>query len=326
MSNDDGFARVAARHPVRIPTGLAALIDPDDPGDPIARQFAPSLAELHDAAGERFDPTGDAAHTPLPGLVHRHRDRVLLMPTVICPAYCRFCFRRGRLGPGHVPPGPADLDAALAYITAHSEVREVILTGGDPLMLAPHRLRKLTHGLATLPHIDVVRVHSRVPTVDPDRVTPALIDALAMSDAALWLSLHVNHERELSAAARTAIGSLQAVGLALVSQTVLLRGVNDDLATLEALFRALVKLRVKPYYLHHLDSAPGTAHFRVGLDQGRALMVELRKRLSGLALPTYTLDIPGGFGKVPVGPDYLHSLDADGWWVTDLSGSRHRYP
>lgn len=316
----------AARHPVRLSGTFAALIDPADPADPIARQVCPSAAELADAPGDRPDPTGDAAHAPLPGLVHRHPDRVLLMPTTICPVYCRFCFRRGRLGPGHPPPDRAQLDAALAYVADHPEVREAILTGGDPLMLSPRRLAGLVAGLDAIPHIDVVRLHSRVPTADPDRVTPALLEALTVRDSALWLSLHVNHPRELSSASLAAIAALIAAGIPLVSQTVLLKGVNDDPAVLAALFRALVRARVKPYYLHHLDPAPGTAQFRVGLETGRALMAALRRQVSGLALPAYVLDIPGGHGKVPVGPGHLAGSEDEGWVVTDPDGVPHAYP
>lgn len=326
VSDGDSLAAIAARHPVRITPDLAALIDPTDAADPIARQFMPTLAELDDAAGERADPTGDGAHAPLPGLVHRHGDRVLLMPVAVCPVYCRFCFRRGRLGPGHPPPDAAALHAALDYIAGQTDIREVILTGGDPLMLAPRRLAALIAQLDPLPHIDVIRVHSRVPTADPERVTPELLEALDTRDTALWVSLHVNHARELGSAARRTIAAMVGRGYPLISQTVLLRGVNDDSIALEALFRALVKLRVKPYYLHHLDLAPGTAHFHVGLERGRALMAILRQRLSGIALPTYVLDIPGGFGKVPLGPSYLEGSETEGWTVDDLAGNSHTYP
>jgi lysine 2,3-aminomutase len=328
--DEDAAARIrtaaAARHPVRVPPALAALIDPADPSDPIARQVVPAAAELQDGPGDRPDPTGDAAHTPLPGLVHRHADRVLLMPATICPVYCRFCFRRGRLGPGHPPPDRAELDAALAYIAAHPEIRETILTGGDPLMLAPRRLADLIARLDAIPHVDGIRVHSRVPIADPDRLTPALLDALTVRESALWLSLHTNHPRELSPPALAGIDALLARGIPLVSQTVLLKGVNDDADVLAALFRALVKARVKPYYLHHLDPAPGTGHFRVGLAEGQALMAALRRRLSGLALPAYVLDIPGGHGKVPVGPAHVAGSEAEGWTITDPDGVPHPYP
>lgn len=326
MKSDSLWAAAAARHPVRLTPAFEALIDPDDPDDPIGRQVLPSDAELDDSVGERFDPTGDSAHAPLPGLVHRHADRVLLMPATVCPVYCRFCFRSGRLGPGHPPPNADQIDAALSYIADHPEVREVILTGGDPLMLAPNRLAAMIARLDDMGHIDVIRVHSRVPIADPMRVTPALLDAVAVERSALWLSLHVNHARELSPAARTALAALARRGIPLISQTVLLKGVNDDAVMLEALFRALVRVRVKPYYLHHLDPAPGTAHFRVGLERGQALMAELRRRLSGLALPTYVLDIPGGHGKVPVGPDYLDGSVEQGWLITDYAGRPHPYP
>ena len=209
------------------------------------------------------------------------------------------------------------------YIARTPAVREVILTGGDPLVLSARRLSGIMARLSDIAHVDVVRIHTRIPVVSPDRITRDLVTALR-SHPALWVVIHTNHADELTAEARLAIARLVDAGVPLLSQTVLLRGVNDSADTLESLFRALIRLRVKPYYLHHCDLARGAGHFRTTIAKGQSIMAELRGRLSGTALPTYVLDIPGGFGKVPIGPDYL-SPDTDGWSVTDPSGLHHRY-
>ena len=311
------LAPVAARYAVAVSPAMAALVDPADAADPIARQFVPSPAELDHRPEERADPIGDAAHSPVPGIVHRYPDRVLLTLLHLCPVYCRFCFRRERVGPGAGAVLPAaEAEAALDYVAAHPAVWEVILTGGDPLMLSPRRLGRVMARLAAMDHVRVVRFHTRVPVVAPELVTPDLAAALTASGKAAYLGVHCNHPRELTGAAEGALARLRAAGLALVSQTVLLRGVNDDAGTLASLMRRFVELGVRPYYLHHGDLAPGTAHLRVPLEEGRALMRALRGRVSGLCQPTYVLDIPGGRGKVPVGPDYLgDGTVADPWGV-----------
>jgi lysine 2,3-aminomutase len=321
--------RVAARYAVAVTPAMAALIGKNDPDDPIARQFVPDARELETRPEERADPIGDHAFSPVKGVVHRHPDRVLLKPLHICPVYCRFCFRREMIGPaGEGSLTDAELAAALAYIGVHPEIREVILTGGDPLMLSVRRVAALGRALADVGHAKIVRWHTRVPLVDPPRVTPALVAALRAPRVATWVAIHANHPREFTEEGQAALARLADAGIPLVSQTVLLRGVNDDAATLEALMRAFVESRVKPYYLHHADLAPGTAHFRTTIAEGQALMRRLRQRLSGLAMPTYVLDIPGGAGKVPAGPAYMGEGEGcDGEAVvTDLAGRAHAYP
>ena len=315
--------RVAARYAVAITPTSLALIDPSDADDPIARQFIPGEAELDAGAGEQADPVGDATHSPVPGIVHRYPDRALLMLTHACASYCRFCFRRERVGPGGAGTLSApELDAALAYIADREELWEVILTGGDPLVLSPRRLGAVMARLAGIEHVKVVRLHSRVPAVDPARITPSLIAALKRAKKAVFVALHANHPRELTPAVKAACARLVDAGVPMVSQTVLLRGVNDDPEVLGALMRAFVETRIKPYYLHHGDLAPGTAHLRCTLAEGQALMRRLRGRVSGLCQPTFVLDIPGGHGKVPVGPSYLSGDDADGLTVEDPWGSK----
>lgn len=322
----NAVGKVAARYAIALTPAIAELIDRADPNDPIARQFVPDARELDTLPEERADPIGDDAHSPVPGIVHRYPDRVLLKATHVCPVYCRFCFRREMVGPGgeQALAGPK-LEAALDYIRTNPTIHEVIVTGGDPLVLAPRRIAEISRGLAAIPHVQVIRWHSRVPVVDPERITHDLVSALKAPGKAVWIAVHANHARELTDAARAALALLASAGLPLISQTVLLKGINDDAETLAALFRALVALNVKPYYLHHADLAPGTAHFRTSIDEGQAIMRALRGRLSGLALPTYVLDVPGGFGKVPIGPDYVKESEATRL-IEDVSGGLHPYP
>lgn len=293
----------------------------DRPG--VATQFLPDPAELHISPESLADPIGDEAHSPVPGLTHRYPDRVILRVTLTCAVHCRFCFRREVVGDTG-PLAPEWIDAALDYIAARPSIREVILTGGDPLTLSERRLTALMGRLSEIPHLDNLRIHSRIPVVDPARITPALVRALGRGKPC-WLVLHVNHADEITPAAEAALGRLARGGVALLSQSVLLRGVNADVATLESLFRRLVTLRVKPYYLHHCDLARGAAHFRTTIEEGQMIMSALRGRLSGIAQPTYVLDIPGGHGKVPVGPGYLAALGPGRWQVRDPNGGVHAY-
>jgi lysine 2,3-aminomutase len=316
---------VAERWSVGLTPGLASRIDPSDPNDPLARQFVPSAEELLVSPDELDDPIGDLSHQPVPGIVHRYPDRVLLTPTHACAVYCRFCFRRERVGTGGESLGPAELERAFRYIERDPRIWEVILSGGDPLVLSPRRIAALIQRLEAIPHVRVIRVHTRVPAADPTRVTPELVAALDTAKA-LWVAIHVNHVRELDADARAAITRLARAGIPLLAQTVLLAGVNDDPESLESLFRELVALRVKPYYLHHMDLAPGTARFRTSIAAGQELVRGLRGRVSGLCQPTYVLDIPGGAGKVPIGPRYLDDASSEATRaVTDWQGKPHRY-
>ena len=315
---------VAARYAVAITPDMLALIDRGDPAaDPISRQFVPTNRELEHQPQERADPLDEARLSPVPGVVHRYRDRVLLKLTHVCPVYCRFCFRREVVGPGGPQAlSPEALDAAVGYIAGDDGIWEVILTGGDPFMLSPRRITEVTRRLAAVPHVKVLRWHTRVPVVEPARVTPELAAALRSPRLAVYVAVHANHPRELTPTAVAACARLIDGGIPLLSQTVLLKGVNDDAETLAGLMRAFVAARVKPYYLHHADLAPGTSHFRTTIAEGQALMRSLRGRVSGLAQPTYVLDIPGGHGKVPIGPDYLSD---DGQAVTDPAGGAHDY-
>ncbi len=321
-STIDALRPVVERFQVRITDDIAGLINTAD--DPISRQFVPDARELDIRPHELADPIGDGAHTPVRGITHRYPDRVLLKPTHLCQVYCRFCFRREKVGDGDENLSDAELDAALAYIASHPEIFEVILTGGDPLVLSDRRLTRILDGLAAIDHVAVVRLHTRVVTADPGRITPALVTTLRRRYAT-WVALHVNHASELSEAATAAIARLVDGGIPLVSQTVLLQGVNDSLEALTDLMRALVRRRVKPYYLHHLDFAEGTSHFRVSIATGKTLVDGLRGQMTGLAQPTYVLDIPGGYGKSPIEPDWIGPADGDAYQVRDWQGGTHDY-
>jgi lysine 2,3-aminomutase len=329
--------KVAARYAVAVTPEMAALIDPSDPDDPIARQFIPSAAELVTQRNENADPIGDHSHSPVAGIVHRYPDRVLFKLVHICAVYCRFCFRREMVGPGKATAlSPAAYDSALDYIRAHPEVWEVILTGGDPLMLSPRRLGAIMADLAAIDQVKIIRIHTRVPVADPARITGEMVAALRVEGATTWVALHANHARELTDKARAACADIIDAGIPMVSQSVLLRGVNDDAAALEALMRAFVECRIKPYYLHHGDLAPGTAHLRTTLEHGQELMRALRGRVSGLCQPDYVVDIPGGHGKAPVGPNYLSDANSFSrereqggetrYRIVDYCGDVHLYP
>jgi lysine 2,3-aminomutase len=317
---------VAARYAVAITPHIRELIDAGHPDDAIARQFVPHEAELDTAPSEIADPIGDDRHSPVEGIVHRYRDRVLLKLTRVCAVYCRFCFRRETVGRGESQMLSTEaLDAALAYIAAHPEIWEVIMTGGDPFILSARRLADVTVRLSAIEHVKVLRWHTRVPIVDPQRITAKLVRAIATKRQATYVAVHVNHPRELSSEARRACARLIEAGIPLVSQSVLLKGVNDDADTLESLMRALVETRIKPYYLHHADLAPGTDQFRTTIAEGQTLMRELRARASGLCQPGYVLDIPGGYAKANIAPSDLDG-ESGCYRLRDSKDTWHDYP
>jgi lysine 2,3-aminomutase len=318
--------RVAERYAVSITPTMGACIASEAPHDPIRRQFIPQEEELMTHAHELADPIGDRLHSPLPGLVHRYPDRVLLTLTHTCPVYCRFCFRREVVGPqGYGPLTESEFEAACTYIASDSRIWEVIFTGGDPLALSPQRLRHAVERLGFIAHLKIMRWHTRVPVVAPSLITPQRIAALRASSQTTYVVIHSNHAQEWTEEARQACAQLANAGIPLLAQSVLLRGINDTPKALEELMRTLVENRVKPYYLHQGDLAPGTAHFRTSIAYGQRLMKALRGHVSGLCQPTYVLDIPGGQGKSPIGPYYI-SQSAEGVEVEDFKGIKHAYP
>jgi lysine 2,3-aminomutase len=288
---------VASRYAVAVPPALAALIQ--TPNDPLGLQFLPDAAELVTAPHESADPIADEALSPVPGIVHRYPDRALLKPLLACPVYCRFCFRREQVGPNGGVLSEAELENAYAYIAAHSGIREVILTGGDPLILSPRRLGEILRRVQAIPHVELLRIHTRVPVADPALVTDELLAALEI-EKPLYIAVHTNHAREITEATQAACRALIRLGIPLLGQTVLLANVNDSETALGDLFRAMLRARIKPYYLHQLDPAPGTARFHVKPERGREILRNLRGSISGTALPTYIFDRPGGLGKIPL--------------------------
>jgi lysine 2,3-aminomutase len=293
-----GAETVAARYAIAVPPALAALIT--DKNDPLGLQFIPDPAELVTAPHESTDPIADEALSPIPGIVHRYPDRALLKPLLACPVYCRFCFRREQVGPDGGLLSEAELDAAYAYIESHQGIREIILTGGDPLILSPRRLGAILRRLQDIPHIELLRIHTRAPIADPAIISDALLEALDI-EKPLYIAIHANHASELTQDVSASLRKLTRLGIPLLGQTVLLANVNDSETALANLFRAMLRARIKPYYLHQLDPAPGTARFHVPQERGRQLLAALRGHISGTALPTYILDRPGGLGKVPLG-------------------------
>lgn len=317
--------RVCSEFSVSITEEMMGLIDCNSAADPIAMQFVPSAQELTTLDSELHDPIGEDRYTPVKGITHRYPDRVLLKPVHVCAVYCRFCFRREKVGVGGDGNlTEKELDAALEYIRRDENIWEVIVTGGDPLVLSPRKIGSLIRALDAIEHVKVIRIHTRVPVVDPARVDDDMIEALSVRTA-VYVVVHANHVREMTDKAKAAIARLVFAGIPMLSQSVLLRGMNDDVAALRDLFRTLVENRVKPYYLHHGDLARGTSHFRTRIEDGQEILRALRAGSSGLCQPHYMLDIPGGWGKVPVGPNYL-TPSPDGTVVEDMEGKPHRYP
>jgi lysine 2,3-aminomutase len=290
----DDLEKVAGKYAVAITPIIASLIEQGSEKRGIAMQFLPSAQELVVGLGENVDPIADRNHEVSPGLIHRYSDRVLLKVHHACPVYCRFCFRREMVGPKGEAMSPNDLAAALDYLRADPQIREVILTGGDPFMLSAKRAAALTGDLSAIPHLEILRWHTRVPVVDPGRVTQDFVRALSAKGKAVYVGLHANHPDEFTAGACVALARMADAGIALVSQSVLLSGVNDDVDTLENLMRAFLRNRVKPYYLHQMDPAPGTAHFTVPIERGRELISQLRDRMTGLGIPSFVVDGPTG--------------------------------
>ena len=309
-----------------ITPALADLIDPHDKDDPIGKQFLPDLREHQIAQEETDDPIGDHAHKKTTGLIHRYAHKALLKIVGTCPVYCRFCFRREMVGPAKGETlSTRDLEATLAYIAATPALHEIIITGGDPLILSVERLHRLAMRLGTIPHLQKIRWHTRYPVALPDHITDALAQALTASGKQTRLALHINHPKEFSPAVKQAIARLQKHDIEILSQSVLLKGINADLAVLEALKTCFYETGMTPYYIHHPDLAKGTAHFRFPLQDGIALMHAWHAKNHGLALPRYMLDLPGGFGKVDLLSPAVKRLDSQSFEITDRTGRTHLY-
>lgn len=331
------YSALLKRYAYRITKAVQSTIKGDVTNDPVAKQYIPQAKELQILPEERLDPIGDEAHTPVKGITHRYPDRVLLKPANACAVYCRYCFRREMVGMrGEKLPdilSETEIETALDYIRQNTQIWEVILTGGDPLILSARQLKNIMDKLNAIAHVKVIRFHTRVPIADPARITPAIIKALTSNTnqsvsnpKALYMALHINHTQEITKDVRTTIGALHKSGITLLSQSVLLKGVNDNADTLADLYRELVGMNVKPYYLHHPDLAPGTSHFRLSIEEGQKIVSKLQGRLSGLCQPTYMLDIPGGYGKIPLTPSMIENREKDTHTLTDYMGAAHLYP
>jgi lysine 2,3-aminomutase len=305
----EGARRAEAEgFPISVTPYYASLADRHDAACPIRRQIVPLAEEAHEARGDLRDPLGEEAHEVAPELIQRYPDRALLLVTDRCAVYCRFCTRSRLVGNGGGPRSLEKLAPAFAYLRSHPDVRDIIVSGGDPLAMTTGRLTAILAELRSISSIETIRLATRVPVVLPSRITSELLEALRPFHP-LWLMTHFNHPKELTEASRAALRQLADAGFPVMNQCVLLRGVNDDAETLKALFRGLVRERARPYYLLQMDPVRGSSHLRTPLARGVEIMEQLQGRLSGIALPKLIVDTPGGFGKVPHGPRYVLSED-----------------
>ena len=319
------MAQAGARLAVRITPHFLSLIDPADPHDPLRRQAIPRPEELETHPEEMTDPCGEEKDEKTPGLIHRYPDRVLLLCTDRCATYCRYCTRSRLVSGAQGRTLHTDTEAALDYLRRHTEVRDVLLSGGDPLLLPDERLDTLLSALREIPHIELLRVGSRAPIMLPQRITPALCRMLRRH-APLFLSIHCNHPRELGPEAERALELLADHGIPLGNQSVLLRGVNDSADVQRQLSHRLLQCRVKPYYLYQCDPVPGSRHFRTRIEEGLEIISRLRGHTSGYAVPQYVVDAPGGGGKVPLNPDYLLQLGETAATFRNFRGAAYTYP
>jgi lysine 2,3-aminomutase len=301
------------------------LIDPADENCPIRRQVIPRIEETRTASWEMADPCGEDSHSPVPGLVHRYPDRVLFLVTDRCASYCRYCTRSRLVSNAAGYDFHPDYDAQIDYIRQHPEVRDVLLSGGDPLLLSDDKLEGLLKRLREIPHLEFLRIGSRIPIFLPQRITPELC-AMLKKYHPLFISVHTNHPRELTTEVRAALGRLADAGIPLGNQAVLLKHVNDDATVLRALFQKLLLCRVRPYYLYQCDLITGSAHLRTSVRRGLDLMEQLRGHTTGYAVPQYVIDAPGGGGKVPINPGYVLSHNADRVVLRNFEGRVFEYP
>jgi len=318
------------KHEGPLPIGVTpyymSLIDPANPLQGLRRTTIPTLAEFDRTPGEQDDPLGEDGHSPVPGLVHRYPDRVLLLVTNFCSVYCRYCTRARLVGAaGERALRKADIDRAIEYIAATPAVRDCLISGGDPLSLDEDRLEYVLSRLRAIPHLEFIRIGSKQPIVQPMRVTPTLTKMLRRYHP-LWMSLHFTHPDEVTPEVAEACGRLADAGIPLGSQTVLLKGVNDDVATLKKLFHALLKIRVRPYYLYQCDPISGSGHFRTTVDKGLELISQLRGYTTGYAVPNYVVDAPGGGGKIAMLPDSVLGRDGDNLLLRNFAGEQCQYP
>ena len=328
LSDDERDA--VTRHQGSLPLGItpyyASLMAREDPAEPLRRTHIPVGDEYLKTPGEADDPLGEDGHTTVPGLVHRYPDRVLFLATGFCSTYCRYCTRSRMVGEagGEYTFSRPQWEEALNYIAAHPEIRDVLISGGDPLTLSDERLDDLLGRLRAIKHVEFVRLGTKVPVVLPMRVTRALVRMLKKHHP-LWMSLHFTHPSELTPEVTEATARLADAGIPLGSQTVLLKGINDEVGTLKSLFHGLLTRRVRPYYLYQCDPISGSSHFRTSVDKGLEIIEGLRGHTTGYAVPTYVIDAPGGGGKIPLVPDYVAGREGDDLLLRNFEGNIYRY-
>ncbi|MCG6861023.1 MAG: KamA family radical SAM protein [Chromatiaceae bacterium] len=322
----EAVERLRGPLPVGITPYYASLMSRSDPQDPLRRTHLPTMGEHLHTPGEQVDPLGEDGHTVVPGLVHRYPDRVLFLATPFCSTYCRYCTRSRMVGTtGEYSFGLAQWEQAFAYIESHTEIRDVLISGGDPLALADDKIESLLRRLRSIRHIEFLRIGTKVPVVLPMRITRELTRILRRYHP-LWMSIHFTHPRELTRETQEACGRLADAGIPLGSQTVLLKGINDDLDTMRQLMQGLLRIRVRPYYLYQCDPITGSAHFRTPVDKGVEILRGLRGHTTGYAVPTYVIDAPGGGGKIPIGADYRLGREGDDLLLINYEGRQYRYP
>jgi lysine 2,3-aminomutase len=329
LLNDDEqrtIDRIGGRLAVGITPYYAALMAPDDPEDPLRRTMIPVADEFFQSRGEAEDPLGEDAASPVPGIVHRYPDRVLFLVTSFCAVYCRYCTRARLVShTGEYHFNYAQYERALQYIAEHTEIRDVLVSGGDPLTMGDDRLEWLLSRLRAIPHIEFVRIGTKVPASLPQRITPALLKVLRKYHP-LWMSIHFMHPTEVSPEVHEACSRLADAGIPLGSQTVLCKGVNDDVETMRKLVHGLLKARVRPYYLYQCDPIVGSAHLRTPVEKGLEIIQGLRGFTTGYAVPTFVVDAPGGGGKIPLFPDMVAGREGDEILLRNYAGKIYRYP
>ena len=323
-SEESAATRRSGRFIMGIPPYWMALMDPDDPTCPIRRQAVPVEEEYKLSPNDMIDPLGEDSHMPVPGLVHRYPDRVLLLVVEICSMYCRFCTRSRVVGTSAGFSKPANIDAAIDYIRAHRKIRDVLISGGDPLTLSDERLDEVLTKLKAIPHVEFIRIGTRNPVTLPYRVTESLCEMLKKHKP-VWMSLHFNHPKEVTPPVKKACGMLADSGVPLGSQTVLMKGINDRPAIMKKLFHELLKIRVRPYYIYQCDPVKGTAHFRTPVSTGIHIIEKLRGHTTGYAVPTFVVDGPGGGGKIPLMPNYVVSVKENVWTLRNFAGKLFTY-
>jgi len=318
--------RIGGRLAVGITPYYAALMDPEDPADPLRRTMVPVADEFFQSPGEAEDPLGEDAASPVPGIVHRYPDRVLFLVTSFCAVYCRYCTRARLVShTGEYHFNQAQYERALAYIAEHKEIRDVLISGGDPLTMGDDRLEWLLSRLRAIPHVEFVRIGTKVPVSLPQRITPEFL-AMVRKYHPVWMSLHFMHPTEVSPEVHEACGRLADAGIPLGSQTVLCKGVNDDVGTMKDLVHGLLKARVRPYYLYQCDPITGSAHLRTPVEKGLEIIQGLRGHTTGYGVPTFVIDAPGGGGKIPLFPDMVAGREGDFVLLRNYAGKIYRYP